>query len=70
MRKNVGKLLAIIQELKESGFGPLKTLADTLESWAAEIGRMWRSSKSNGPVEGFHNKMEVISRRAYGYRNF
>jgi transposase len=70
MQKNVGKLLAIIRELKESGFGPLRTLADTLESWAAEIGRMWRSSKSNGPVEGFHNKMEVISRRAYGYRNF
>jgi transposase len=70
MRKNVGKLLGIISELKESGFGPLRTLADTLESWAAEIGRMWTSSKSNGPVEGFHNKMEVISRRAYGYRNF
>lgn len=70
MRKNVGKLLLVIRELKDSGFPPLRTLAETLESWAAEIGRMWRSPKSNGPVEGFHNKMEVISRRAYGYRNF
>lgn len=70
MKKNVKKLLSTIRELRDSGFAPLKTLAETLESWAAEIGRMWRSSKSNGPVEGFHNKMEVISRRAYGYRNF
>jgi hypothetical protein len=31
---------------------------------------MWRSNRSNGITEGFHNKMEVISRRAYGYRNF
>ena len=25
---------------------------------------------SNGITEGFHNKMEMISRRAYGFRNF
>ena len=31
---------------------------------------MWRFSKNNGITEGFHNKMEVISRRAYGFRNF
>ena len=31
---------------------------------------MWRFSKSNGITEGFHNKMEMIPRRAYGFRNF
>jgi transposase len=31
---------------------------------------MWRFKKSNGMTEGFHNKMELISRRAYGFRNF
>ena len=31
---------------------------------------MWRFSKTNGITEGFHNKMEMISRRAYGFRNF
>ncbi len=31
---------------------------------------MWRFSKSNSITEGFHNKMEMISRRAYGFRNF
>ena len=28
------------------------------------------SSSLTGVTEGFHNKMERISRRAYGFRNF
>ncbi|MFC0662155.1 transposase, partial [Eoetvoesiella caeni] len=31
---------------------------------------MWRFSKSNGITEGFHTKMKMISRRAFGFRNF
>jgi len=27
-------------------------------------------TKSNGITEGFHTKMEMISRRAFGFRNF
>ena len=34
------------------------------------IVRMWRFTKNNGITEGFHTKMEMISRRAYGFRNF
>ena len=30
---------------------------------------MWRFSKSNGITEGFHPKMEMLSRRAFGFRN-
>ena len=36
----------------------------------AKIGRMWRFSRSNGITEGFHRKMKLIQRRAYGFRNF
>ena len=32
--------------------------------------RVGRFTKSNAITEGLHNKMEVISRRAYGFRNF
>ena len=39
-------------------------------SWLEPIVRMWRFSKSNGITEGFHTKMEMLSRRAYGFRNF
>lgn len=32
--------------------------------------RMWRFSKSNGITEGFHRKMKLIQRWAYGCHNF
>nr|WP_281496062.1 transposase [Akkermansia glycaniphila] len=41
-----------------------------MRTWYAPIIRMWRFSKNNGITEGFHRKMKLIQRRAYGYRNF
>ena len=41
-----------------------------LENWQVEIGRMFRFTRSNGITEGFHRKMKLIQRRAYGFRNF
>lgn len=64
------KFLDMIRELIDSHFEPMKTLGKTLRSWVTEIVRMWRFTKSNGITEGFHNKMEMMSRRAYGFRNF
>lgn len=63
-------LLPMIQELKFSPIEALKTLGETLSAWRNEIGRMWRFSKTNSITEGLHNKMEMISRRAFGFRNF
>jgi len=59
--------LQLIEQLKDS---PLRVLANTLEAWKEPIVAMWRFSRSNGITEGFHNKMEMLSRRAYGFRNF
>ena len=59
--------LRLLEELKDS---PLRTLAKTLESWMEPIIAMWRFRKNNGITEGFHNKMEMMTRRAYGFRNF
>lgn len=69
-RQHARELLRHIDELKEVGFDRLKTLAKTLTSWAEPIGAMWRFSKSNSITEGFHRKMKLIQRRAYGFRNF
>ena len=69
-KKLIPFYLKYVRELKESSFEALRTLGKTLESWSKEIVCMWRFTKSNGITEGFHNKMEVISRRAYGFRNF
>ncbi len=44
--------------------------AITLADWSAEIATMWRFTRNNGITEGFHTKMEVLQRQAYGFRNF
>lgn len=66
-RKLLPKFLALIGQFEQS---PAKALAATLRSWLESIVRIWRFSKSNGITEGFHTKMEMLSRRAYGFRNF
>jgi len=66
----IPRFLRAIQELKTVGFTALQSLGFTLENWAKEIVAMWRFTKNNGITEGFHNKMETISRQAYGFRNF
>ena len=67
---HIPALLDAIDQLKASAFEAMHTLGTTLDAWKEEIVRMWRFSRSNGITEGFHTKMEMISRRAYGFRNF
>jgi transposase len=69
-RPLVHELLEAIRLLKQSRFENCEKLGRTLESWQVEIGRMWRFSRSNGITEGFHRKMKLIQRRAFGFRNF
>lgn len=68
--KHVREFIGHVNDLLECPFEALQQLGRTLQDWSEEIVRMWRYKKSNGITEGFHNKMELISRRAYGYRNF
>ena len=69
-RRWIRRLLSYIHQLKTCGVEQLETLGRTLGSWDGEIAAMWRFTKNNGITEGFHNKMEMISRRAFGFRNF
>jgi len=69
-RKLVRELLSKVKMLKASPFIPLKTLGRSLANWIDAIACMFRYYRSNGIVEGFHRKMKLIQRRAYGFRNF
>jgi len=69
-KKLLPQFLELIAKLKASGFKPMATLAKTLTAWDEAIVCMWRFSKSNGITEGFHRKMKLIQRRAYGFKNF
>ena len=70
-RKRAQRLLpTFLRLLNQLAVSPARALAATLISWLKPIVAMWRFSKSNGITEGFHTKMEMISRRAFGFRNF
>ena len=66
----IPQLLWHMTECLQSPWFPIQTFGHTLKSWIEPIVRMWRFTKNNGITEGFHTKMEMISRRAFGFRNF
>jgi len=59
-----------IHQLRQAGLAQLVQLGQTLASWSQEIVAMWRFTRNNGITEGFHTKMELLQRQAYGFRNF
>ncbi len=64
------RFLRAVYQLRRARLPQLVQLGDALHAWAAEIATMWRFSRNNGITEGFHNKMELTSRQALGFRNF
>jgi transposase len=69
-RKLSPRLLRMIADLRQAGFLQMIQLGNTLYSWREEIATMWRFTRNNGITEGFHTKMEVLQRQAYGFRTF
>jgi transposase len=69
-RRHIRSLLELIATLRQTPFEQALTLAKSLSDWTEEIARMWRFSRNNGITEGFHRKMKLIQRRAYGIRSF
>jgi transposase len=69
-RRLAPRLLRTIAELRQAQLASLVSLGETLYSWRDEIACMWRFTRNNGITEGFHTKMEVLQRQAYGFRNF
>lgn len=62
-------LSAWIRDAEASGLAPFQRTARTLRRWQTEILNYWRYRITNALVEGKHNRVKVLKRRAYGYRN-
>ena len=69
-RRNAQELFELIETLRQSGLDAACTLGKTLSEWSNEIACMWRFTRNNAITEGFHRKMKLIQRRAYGFRSF
>ena len=52
-----------------SGLPPFRRLAGTVQSWREEILNYWPFRLTNALVEGKHNRVKTMKRRAHGYRN-
>lgn len=52
-----------------TGIGVLNTMAKTLKKYAAEIVNWYDERISTGPLESMNNKIKLMQRRAYGYRD-
>jgi transposase len=66
----VPRFLRAVYQLRPACLPQLVQLGHTLACWSEEIVAMWRFTRNNRITEGFHNKMELINRQAYGFRNF
>ncbi|WP_193746260.1 transposase, partial [Microcystis aeruginosa] len=42
----------------------------TIRNWFGEIISYFERRTTNGVVEGINNKLKLIKRRSYGFRNF
>ena len=58
-----------IGEAQGSELQPFRRTAATLRRWQKEVLNYWRYPITNALVEGKHNRVKVLKRRAYGYRN-
>ncbi len=59
-----------VQEVHQSGLSSLTKFVTTLRNWWEVILNYFHDRLSSGVVEGMNNKLKLIKRLAYGYRNF
>lgn len=55
---------------RNSGLKEFVACCDTIEEWKPEILHSFDCPYTNGYTEGCNNRIKVLKRNAYGYRNF
>lgn len=59
-----------IVSAQKSGLKPFEKCANTIIKWSKGILNSFEEAYTNGFTEGCNNKIKVLKRNAYGYRNF
>ena len=68
--KAMEKLNNWIKRNLESDIPSLRSCAKTYFNWVEEIRNAIKVPYSNGPMEGYNNKIKTLKRVAFGFRNF
>ena len=70
-RKNARSLLSEwILDAQSSGLKPFINCSNTMIKWSDGILNSFDTGYTNGFIEGCNNKIKVLKRNAFGYRNF
>ncbi|NLK27245.1 MAG: ISL3 family transposase [Clostridiales bacterium] len=59
-----------VKDAESSGIAEFENCAKTLRNWSEGILNAFKYGYTNGPTEGYNNKIKVIKRISYGIRNF
>nr|WP_206762728.1 ISL3 family transposase [Mobilitalea sibirica] len=59
-----------IKNAECSGIKEFEDCAKTYRNWSREILNAFKYGYTNGPTEGFNNKIKVLKRVSYGVKNF
>lgn len=59
-----------IRIAESSGISEFEKCAVTYRNWSKEILNAFKYGITNGPTEGYNNKIKVLKRTSYGIRNF
>jgi transposase len=59
-----------IRNAERCGIPEFEKCAATYHHWSKEILNAFKYNLTNGPTEGFNNKIKVLKRISYGIRNF
>ena len=59
-----------IANAQSCGIKEFEACAKTYRAWRKEILNAFKYGLTNGPTEGFDNKIKVLKRSSYGIRNF
>lgn len=60
----------LILQLEEFEVGKIREMRDTLKRWKPYILNFFESRTTNAFIEGCHNKIKLVKRMSYGFRNF
>jgi transposase len=64
------KLDMLLSQLEHHEVGKLKEMRDTLIRWKPYILNFFERRTTNAFIEGCHNKIKLVKRMSYGFRNF
>lgn len=60
----------LISQLEQFEVGKIREMRDTLTRWKPYILNFFESRTTNAFIEGSHNKIKLLKRMSYGFRNF